>query len=228
MDDLNNNIIQLLTVKSETKAKVYDATFSVFKELKQITHELANRINSQLPNKDKRISLEYNDKGTFESELRVAGDLLVFSMHTNVFTFNRDHLIWQTSYAKNDKLRSHCGIINIYNFLADSFRYNRNDDLGYLIARIYVNHEKAFWVEGKRQLGYVYNDFGNKVLDANCLTDIVETAIQYSLDFDLLVPPFDEVKIASVGQLNQKIDSARIVTGKRLGFRYNSDDVGSL
>jgi hypothetical protein len=59
-----------------------------------------------------------------------------------------------------------------------------------------------------------------------CSSDlIITTAIQYSLEFDLLVPPYDTVKIATVGQAEAKIQHSRVITGKRLGFQFNSDDV---
>ena len=45
------------------------------------------------------------------------------------------------------------------------------------------------------------------------------------MEFDLLVPPYDHVKIASVAQMNKKIQSSIIQTGKRLGFLFNSDDI---
>jgi hypothetical protein len=57
------------------------------------------------------------------------------------------------------------------------------------------------------------------------LVSFVESAMMYSLSFDLLVPPFDLVKVASVEQINAKIESARMRTGKRMGYKYNSDDV---
>ena len=57
------------------------------------------------------------------------------------------------------------------------------------------------------------------------LRRIVETAINYSLNFDLLVPPYDNVKIMSVAQIFEKMRNARIQTGKRLGFQFKSDDV---
>ena len=47
----------------------------------------------------------------------------------------------------------------------------------------------------------------------------------YTLSFDLLVPPFDIVKVASVEQINDKIESAKLQTGKRMGYKFNSDDV---
>ena len=49
--------------------------------------------------------------------------------------------------------------------------------------------------------------------------------MMYALSFDLLVPPFDLVKVASVDQINAKIESAKMRTGKRMGYKYNSDDV---
>jgi hypothetical protein len=57
------------------------------------------------------------------------------------------------------------------------------------------------------------------------LKDIIETTIQYAVDFDLLVPPYDQVKIANVQQMQAEINHSRIQTGKRLGFKFNSDDV---
>ena len=146
-------------------------------------------------------------------------------MHTNVFEIPRDHFVNKSSYVKEDKDRAYCGIINIYNFLSDSFKYNRADDLGYLIARLFVNKEKYFFVEGKRQLGFVYSNFGKKAIDKSSLLNIIQTAILYAMEFDLLVPPYDHAKIASVAQMNKKIQSSIIQTGKRLGFQFNSDDI---
>ena len=33
------------------------------------------------------------------------------------------------------------------------------------------------------------------------------------------------MKIVTVAQMNTKVESAKIQTGKRLGFKFNSDDV---
>ncbi len=47
----------------------------------------------------------------------------------------------------------------------------------------------------------------------------------YALEFDLLVPPYENVKIATVRQLSEKMNISQLKTGKRLGFQFNSDDV---
>lgn len=217
-------ILSMLHEKSHVKQKVHDNTFEAFTMLKEVLHELTNDINDRLVVEDRRVRLEYRDRGKFEAEVKVAEDILIFSMHSNIFEFDRDHMVWKTSYVQKNKLNSYCGIINIYNFLADSFRYNRMDDLGYLIGRIFVNQENHYFAEGKRQMSFI-NNFGEQIIDRDCLRRILEKAIKYAIEFDLLVPPYDMVKIASVAQMTNKIENAKMQTAKRLGFRFNADDV---
>jgi len=222
---MRKHILEKIEVKANIEQAIFDNTFNVFLELKDILHEMSSEIDDALEGRDKRIKIEYRDRGKFEAQLQIAADTLIFSMHTNVFRFNREHMIWQNSYVSNEHLNGYCGIINIYNFLSDSFKYNRNADEGYLIGRIFINRENHYCVEGKRQLHYKHNDFGSKTMDREGLINIVEMAIQYTLDFDLLVPQYDSIKIVSVDQLNTKIENSKMQTGKRLGYKFNSDDI---
>lgn len=224
-EDKNSNIINTLKSKSVLKQIVYDNTFFTLNIIKEILRELTKEINQGIAGIDPRVKIEFTDRGQFDAQLKVAGDILLFSMHSNIFQFDRDHPVWKTSYVQKNKFNAYAGIINIYNFLADSFRYNRLDDLGYLIARVFINHEKQYFVEGKRQMGMFFANFGNEEITKQSLQKIVLTAVQYSLEFDLLVPPYDTVKIATVGQAEAKIKHAKITTGKRVGFQFNSDDV---
>jgi hypothetical protein len=218
-------IIFTLKEKSLLKQRVYDNTFESFGVLKDVLRVMAKDVNTSLAGTDSRIRMEYSDRSNFDAQIRVAGDVLLFSMHSNIFQFDRDHPAWKTSYIQKNKYNAYSGIINIYNFLADSFRYSRLDDLGYLIARIFINHEKQYFVEGKRQMGMLFTNYGSEEITRQSLQVIISTAIQYSLEFDLLVPPYDTVKIATVGQAEAKIQHSRVITGKRLGFQFNSDDV---
>ncbi|HUW06338.1 MAG TPA: hypothetical protein VMW01_08745 [Williamwhitmania sp.] len=218
-------IVETLSSKASLKQKIYDNTLGVMEMLKEVLHEITTDINLNIKGLDKRIRLEYSEKGKFEAEMRMAGDVLIFSMHSNIFEFDRDHSVWKLSYVQDDKMRSYCGIINIYNFLSDSFKYNRYDDLGYLIGRIFVNKDMHYFVEGKRQMGFLYSNFGSSIIDKVALRKIVETSMLYTLEFDLLVPPYDNVKIASVAQVTEKIENSKVQTGKRLGYKFNSDDV---
>ncbi len=219
-------IVGLLNVKSVTKSQIFDQCLEVFSTLKDVLSEMSNDLNEMLENNgSRRVRLEYRDRGKFEAELKFADDVLIFSLHTDIFQFDREHPVWKNPYVKDNPYNGYCGVINVYNFLYDSLKYNRNDDLGYLVARMFINREKAFFVEGKRQKKQITALFGKSILSREDLVMFVESAIAYSLSFDLLVPPYDMVKEATVGEMNTKIESSRMKTGKRLGFRYNSDDV---
>ena len=218
-------IINTLKEKSLLKQKVFDNTLEWFSVVKDILKELSKDVNSNLGNVDPRIKMEYTDRSNFDAQLKVAGDMLLFSMHSNIFQFDREHPAWKTPYIQKNKNNSYSGMINIYNFLYDTFKYSRLDDLGYLIARIFINHENQYLVEGKRQMGMLFSNYGNEAITRSSLRNIISTAIQYSLEFDLLIPPYDTVKIATVGQAEAKIQHSRVITGKRLGFQFNSDDV---
>ena len=219
----NEIILELLKEKSSLKQDVFYSTLSVFKELKDVVKEVVNDLKPKVAAIDKRLIINYKDKTEFEIELQVAGDVLIFQMHTNVFEFDITHQIWKTSYVKEQPSNSFCGVINIYNFLADSFKYNRSNDLGYLVARIFQNRENHYFVEGKRQLGFLYNDFSNALMNRAELKKIVESAVVYCLSFDLFTPPFEEVRVVSVGQTEQQNFLMSIKTGKRLGFRFQTD-----
>lgn len=219
----NEIILELLKEKSSLKQDVFYSTLSVFKELKDVVKEVVNDLKPKVAAIDKRLIINYKDKTEFEIELQVAGDVLIFQMHTNVFEFDILHQIWKTSYVKEQPSNSFCGVINIYNFLADSFKYNRRNDLGYLVARIFQNRENHYFVEGKRQLGFLYNDFSNALMNRAELKKIVESAVVYCLSFDLFTPPFEEVRVVSVGQTEQQNFLMSVKTGKRLGFRFQND-----
>jgi len=225
LDEKKAIIIGTLKEKSVLKQKVYDNTFAAFCIAKDILKIMSKEVNSNLQNLDPRIKMEYTDRSNFDAQLKIAGDILFFSMHSNIFQFDREHPAWKTAYIQKNKYNAYSGIINIYNFLADSFKYSRLDDLGYLIARIFINHENQYFVEGKRQMGMLFTNYGSEEIGRTSLQMIISTAIQYCLEFDLLVPPYDTVKIATVGQAEAKIQHSRMITGKRLGFQFNSDDV---
>ncbi|WP_297829173.1 hypothetical protein [uncultured Rikenella sp.] len=219
-------IVETLKTKSVLLQQIFDNTQQVFGQLKEILQEYAVEVNEQLEGaSDRRIKLEYRDRGKFEAQLQLAGDILIFSMHTNVFQFERENIIWQNSYVKQDKQNAYCGVINIYNFLSDSFRYNRSADEGYLVARIFINRDFQYMVEGKRQVTYRHDNFGQGAITPDALTEIIESTMAYTLDFDLLVPPYDTVKLVTVDQMNTKIENSKLQTGKRMGYQFRSDDV---
>jgi hypothetical protein len=220
------SLMEALIIKSAAKQKVYQNTRKTFIILKKVLKKLEEDYLSFVKDKVPLAVLPvFKDRGPFEAEFKIGGDLLIFSMHSNVFQFDDKHPVWKTKYLEEDPMRSYCGTINIYNFLADSFKYNRMNDIGYLVARIFVNNENHFFVEGKNQTDETVKDFAIDTISPGFIRQIVETAIQFSIEFDLLVPHYEQVKIATVEQMRQKISHSKITTGKRLGFAFNSDDV---
>ena len=200
---LRAKILETIVRKSSLKQQVFDNTFATFNELKDILFEMSSEWDDELDGRiDRRVRIEYRDRGKFETQFQVASDLLIFRMHTDVFEFDANHLVWQSPYVQADRDNSYCGIIDIYNFLSDSFKFNRNADEGYLIGRIFINRERCYFVEGKRQTSMRPIAFGRAAITREALVGILETAIAYSLDFDLLTPPYEDAKRVTVDQFN--------------------------
>jgi hypothetical protein len=212
-----------LTRKATLKRSVYQNTFEAFQELKLVADLIRYETNKKLESDKLRIPVEFREKSDFEAELRFAGDTLLFTMHTNIFEFPRAHEVTTTPYVMEDKERSYSGVIHVYNFLTDSFRFNRNNDLGYLIARVFINKDSYFLVEGKHQTGFYYNQFMNEPINQAALRLIIESAMSYSIDFDLLSPPYDLIKEISVSEVHENSAEMNLSTGKRLGFRFQAD-----
>ncbi len=215
-------IIKLLSEKSVMKQDVFSNTVAVFNELKELIRDRAEELSKEMVQVDKRVNINYKDVNPQSMQLKVAGDVLDFYMHTNVFEFDRSHPMFKSGYVKGNELNSYCGIINVYNFLADSFKYNRLNDLGYLIARIFVNRERKFFVETRTHLGYRYANFSAEAITKDNLNDIVNELVIFAVSFDLFTPPFDAVRQVSVMEIQEKANSNSLRTGKRLGYSGTS------
>ena len=219
-----NDILELLKTKSSTKQEVYRITQSVFKDFNTILKDKIEIFSNEMRSKDKSVELEYISKGNFESHIRFSGDRLIFHMHSNVFDFNKSHEVHKSSYVKDDNLRSFCGVIHVYNFLNDSFKYNRFNDVGNLIARIFINKERHYFVEGEQHLGFLYNDFVNQIINDKSISSIIEQLILFGLNFDLLTPNINDVKFVNVHQILDMNQNHKLRTSKSLGFKFSHEN----
>ena len=84
-------IFNLIRDKGVLKQDVFSNIILNFKVLKNILKEIGDELNERMTNIDERVIIEYKDSGEFEAQLRVAGDLLIFQMHSNVFKFNLEN-----------------------------------------------------------------------------------------------------------------------------------------
>lgn len=217
---IKEKIISTLKTKAVLKQEIYDKTAFTFALIKETISEIVSEYNKELENEDNRILLKYNINSEFSIEMKAAGDLLFFTMHSNIFEFPNYHEIFKDSYYKENINESYCGIISIYNFLSDSFKYDRDEDEGYLFGRIFINRNSCFFIDGLPELGFSYPEFKNKTTKEN-IKNVIEVAIAYALKFDLFVPNFTDVSKIYVNQMKTQILNSKIRTGKRMGFQYD-------
>lgn len=218
-------IIKSLKEKAVMKLNIYKQSKELFKVFKECLQEINGDMAKQVNTGDTKLNFSYAEKSDYEASISFAGDTLIFHLHSNVFNFDKSHFMYNSPYIKQDEDRAYCSVINVYNFLTDSFKYNRENDIGYLIARIFINKEKHFFVEGKRQMGYLYNDFGTRTIDKESTMAIVESSILYAIDFDLLTPNYEQVKQVSIGEIYYHSEMFQQKTGKRMGFIFQADNV---
>ncbi len=217
------NLFTALIKKASLKQDVYKNTIEALSTLKEGMEDLVVQYNRLDSLEAKKIPVVFRDRSEFEAELKFAGDTLVFMMHSNIFEMPRDHEVMKTPYVKEDVSRSYCGIINIFNFLSDSFKYNRINDVGYLIGRIFINKDMHYFIEGKREIGFLYESFANAKMTKKSASEIIESSVMYTINFDLLTPPYDNIKEVTVQEFRAALDPMQIKTGKRLGFKFQAD-----
>lgn len=215
-------IFDTLASKSRIKQEVFSASRDEFKELKGILQGIESEYTEYIQKHDERVIIKYADTGDFSALLNFGGDVLLFYLHSNVFSFENDHYIHEMSYVRKNPGSEFCGVVHIYNFLADSFKYNRLNDLGFLIARVFINADRHFFTEGKGVFNHQYYNFGDQRLSKENWLEIVESAIDYSLKFDLHVPQYEKVQLVSLHQVKQLSTNIKLPTSKRMGFKMSN------
>lgn len=216
-DKLYSDIVQVYLHEKN----VFNSVSECFKLLMTEAENLISDYNKNI--EDSNVDFSINIVHDHIFELTVGSDVIVFFLHPNIFEFSRNHEVMRTKYIQDDKKRAQCGTILIYNYLADSIKYRRSGDIGYLIGRILINNEKHFYTEGKKEIGMLLNRFENNLFDKDAAVNILKSSIEYVIHFALLVPDFDIYKEMSVDQFLQMRDHMQIKTAKRLGFRFQAD-----
>jgi hypothetical protein len=225
-DNQSEAILKLLKEKAVMKQTVYSNTIECFDFLKTTSKKISDDLIKKTKDIDSRVTLNFKEVNQHSFQIKVAGDILHFDMHTNVFEIEKSNPIYKSGYVKQASFNSYSGIISVYNFLSDSFKYNRINDVGFLIARIFINREKKFFIETKTNLNHRYSNFSDEPINQQYLIDIINELIIFSINFDLTIPPYEAVKQVSVYEMQEKANSAVLRTGKRLGYLGSSDEGG--
>jgi hypothetical protein len=217
------HILTLLENKASVKQQIFKTTSAVFNQFKQVLNEICLDMQADFAGKSQLVEISYSDCGDFEVQLKFSGDVLILSMHSNVFCFPPEHEVNKLKYVQEDPYRQYCGIIHIHNFLADSLKYNRGSDVGNLIGRIFINKEEHFFVDGQSQLGFLFNSFHKGKLQKEQIRKILELAIIYCMDFDLLTPPFENVRFISLEEKQYMGSTSGYPTSKQLGYKFKAE-----
>lgn len=225
VQDGKSLVLELLRDKSCLKQTLSEKMDEVFADFKRILGSIYEEYHTEIVNmkRKKDLRFQYSELSQYDAQLTFGGDILYFTQHSNIFDFEPTHAIHQTPYVKEDENRAYCGMIQLHNFLFDSIDQQRNQDIGYLVARIFINKDGHFFVEGKRQLGFLYNDFENAVINNVYIRAIIESAMIYTIDFDLLVPPYEAVQMITVQQKLHQQHNRAFQTGKRMGFKFQNE-----
>lgn len=218
MTEKFNEILDKLDKKACLKQKVYRESLEVFAQFREKAAKIAEELAPKFLEKDPSVEIVFNDMGQFEFHLKFSGDTLVFMMHTNVFTFPPDHEVNKYPYINLHVERGYFGMIQIYNFLSDSLKYQRQTDVGYLLARIFTNKDKHIFVDGRRQLDYLYQDPEKNIISDAIIENIIEQSMLFCLDFDLYAPPMEMLRAINIEQKNFINNPSGVPTGKRVGF----------
>lgn len=213
------HIASLIETKSAVKQEAYRKLCRNFKLLEKEAKTVVKQINEKITKKDKDIILEVEHISNHEFHIKVAGDLLIFIMHTNIIVLDEGHGFNKSPYVQGNLANKYLGQINVYNFMADSLKFNRINDPGYLLARLFINHEGRFLVEGERQLNFMFESVSEKPISHFDLNIITQLVISQSIDNDLITSPFPNIRVIS---LNQKIEKTQALgAGYKIGFQMS-------
>jgi len=217
-----SQIVKLLHDKSALKQDIADDGEKIFNDLKNVLKKEIEALREKVS--DERVRLSCDDRGNFEMYAFIGSDLLVFNLHPNVFRLPDHNPLWGTSYFKQDDSRGYFCTIYVYNFLAESYLKRRTDDRGYLLARIFINKDKHFFIEGQGQIGHIFRDPEHQIITEPLLHALTQMLFAHAIQFDLYIPPFEMMEQVSVAQIQYIGETLKLQTAKRLGFKMQADD----
>ena len=220
--DRLDQIFDGLKQKSTAKQAIYRNTLAAFDCLRQVSQELVLELAHKRPPLDASVVLEYRSINDLEFHIRFSGDLLVFVMHSNIVTFADDYGPMPSAYVRGDFRRRFFGHIMAYNFMADSIKYQRLNDPGYLVGRLLVNIENHYFLEGVQQLELPNNDMSDNVLTTDAMRLFIESAMIAAVNNDLIAPPLTEIQKINV---KQKLENQQVSRGSKVGFSFSHEQV---
>ena len=218
--DRLDQIFDGLRQKSAAKQAIFRNTLAAFDCLRIVSQELVVELTRKLTSFDSSVVIEYRPVNDMEFHIRFSGDLLVFIMHSNIVTFPEDFGPMPSAYVAEDFRRRFFGHIMAYNFMADSIKYQRLNDPGYLVGRLLVNIDNHYFLEGVQQLELPENNMSDNLITSNGMRLFVESAMIAAVNNDLIAPPLPEIQRISV---KQKLENQQVSRGSKMGFSFSNE-----
>src|SRR5258706_6657404 len=215
-------ISHLLESKSTAKQVTYKNLLNAFNLLGKESKRIINELKKKAKPGDVDVTLDFKLITEHEFNVKLAGDLLVFVLHTNIVTFDDNHPVMQSEYIKQQEVNRYFGQIMIYNFMSDSIKYNRVNDPGYLLARLLINHEGRYVIEGEGRLGLLAHQISEVPIAENELNILVKLSLMIAIENDLMAPPFPQVKFITLFQKNEK--TQELGSGQKIGFKMSYEN----
>jgi len=219
MDNIIENLAEQIRQKSVTQTQAKNNTRQVFNDLKDKAFELVKSMKEKLGDQAKDAKLEFDKVSEYEFHLMFAGELLIFTTHSNILNFAEGHILHKSPYIKQNTERGYFGAIMAYNFLSDSLKFKRMFDQGYLIARLFVNNENHFYVEGVN-MNYEYTDVAKNIVDDSFLEKFLKSTLEAALETDPVMSNFEQEKSISVAD---KLNRSMLGNVKKIGFQMKTD-----
>ena len=220
--DRLNQIFDGLQQKSTAKQAIYRNALAAFDCLRLVSQELVVELIRKLTPLDSSVVIEYRSINDMEFHIRFSGDLLIFVMHSNVVTFPDEYGPMLSPYVAGDFRRRFFGHIMAYNFMADSIKYQRLNDPGYLVGRLLVNIDNNYFLEGVQQLELPANDMSDNAVTPEAMRLFVESAMIAAVNNDLIAPALPEIQKISV---KQKLENQQVSRGSKVGFSFLNEQV---
>lgn len=219
-----NEIRRFVSERSRLKRDVFELGKHCFSAVKDVLRKRIEQLAADIAQKDPRLEIKFHERNDFECGCTVAGDYILFHLHTNVFRIDAEAADDEVAeHVKKYPDRAYCAVIHVYNFLADSFRYERPNDAGYLAARIFINAEREFFVEGIGGITEAFGPFVGSVFNEAAADEMLMTVIYEALNFEMIVP---EYALVAEIPLTDAVRSAGLTgqrTSKRMGFRFSDE-----
>ena len=215
-------ILDKLKNKACLKQNIYRITLDVFNELRSLAEQISEELNSKMPaDIDENVRVEFLDINQFEFRIKFSGDTLAFIMHSNVVTLHPQHAVYKSDYMKENKDRAYFGSIRVYDFLSDSFKYNRFQDAGILMARLLINLEKHYHIDSGIEFKALKQNIEKNSLNENAMRFFIENAMITAIDIDLIAPEYKDIFTVS---LKEHFENNQGDAGTKLGFQMSLDN----